>query len=40
MVPCRKFYGEEALKEMKEKLAELYGGSGTIIVQSTLKLQP
>ena len=35
MVPCRKFYGEEALKEMKEKLAELYGGSGTIIVQST-----
>ena len=24
MVPCRKFYGEDALAEMKQRLAELY----------------
>ena len=26
MVPCRKFYGEEALLEIKENLAQLYSG--------------
>ena len=24
MVPCRKFYGEEALAEMKQRLAEVH----------------
>ena len=26
IVPCRKFYGENALLEMKENLSQLYGG--------------